>query len=427
MQIFQMGEMHPHIAFFQKGLERAGFSPGLLDGIFGEKTKKALTRFQDAHQLAHTSAIGQHDWAALAPFLLGYVRHTVKAGETLFSLVKFYHTKESAIQAANPNITPEQLQIGQTLTIPLNFALVPTDIPFNSLVLSYVVQGLLARYPHIRGQVIGKSLAGREIPVLLFGSGAHHVSYNAAHHGNEWITTPVLLQFLEQYAKAVANGQKTELAQYAQSTLHLIPMLDPDGVDIATGAMSTGPEHEYAVYLSQNYPHIPFPKGWKANARGVDLNLQYPAGWEAARDIKFSQGFALPGPRDYVGKTPLSEPESQAIYNYTLQNNFALTLSYHSQGQVIYWKYLDYLPPYSYELGQVFAKLSGYLLEETPYVSGHAGYKDWFIQQFNRPGYTMEVGLGESPLPLTQFDKIYADNLPVLQAALLPFDKILDL
>jgi len=195
-------------------------------------------------------------------------------------------------------------------------------------------------------------------------------------------------------------------------------MVNPDGVDIATGARNSGPDFTYATYLAQNYPHIPFPSGWKANARGVDLNLQYPAGWELAKEIKFSQGFRLPGPRDYVGRSELSEAESRALYDYTLRQDFHLTLSYHSQGQVIYWQYLDHLPPGSRALGERFAALSGYALEETPYESGHAGYKDWFIKHFDRPGYTVEVGLGESPLPLSQFDEIYADNVEMLAAAL---------
>ena len=428
MQVFYEGANHPHIAFFQQGLSRAGHPPGAYDGIYGAKTRQALGQFRMARKMEDTAAITKADWDALAPFLLGYVRHTVKSGETLFSLVKYYHTKEAAILAANPKLQAGNLQVGEMLTIPLDFDLVPTQIPFTSLVLSYVVQGMRARYPKIRGRVIGKSLAGREIPVLLFGEGGHHVSYNAAHHGNEWITTPLLLKFLESYAKAEAeDGQIAghgARERYQNATLHLMPMVGPDGVDIATGALNTGPEYEYAVYLSQHYPHIPFPTGWKANARGVDLNLQYPAGWEKAEEIKFSQGFTLPGPRDYVGKSPLSEPESRAMYEYTMKHHFALTLSYHSQGQVIYWKYLDHLPPNSLEIGRKFAELSGYLLEETPYVSGHAGYKDWFIQQFNKPGYTMEVGLGESPLPLSQFDKIYGDNLPVLATGLLPFSSM---
>ncbi|MCL2368937.1 MAG: M14 family metallocarboxypeptidase [Oscillospiraceae bacterium] len=300
--------------------------------------------------------------------------------------------------------------------------MVPTNVPFTSLVLEQTLETLLAQYPLIRRESIGQSVGGRDIPVLLFGEGPREVSYNAAHHGNEWITTPVLLQFLEEYARAQAEGGRVGDLDagrlYAASTLHLVPMVNPDGVDIATGATHSGPDFEYATYLAQTNNGVPFPEGWKANARGVDLNLQYPAGWERAREIKFSQGFRLPGPRDYVGSAPLSEPESRALYDYTLQHDFQLTLSYHSQGRVIYWQYLDYLPPGSREIGEIFATLSGYALEETPYESGHAGYKDWFIKHFDRPSYTIEVGLGENPLPLAQFDEIYSDNVGMLAVGL---------
>lgn len=149
---------------------------------------------------------------------------------------------------------------------------------------------------------------------------------------------------------------------------------------------------------------------WKLiKSTGVDLNLQFPAEWERAKEIKFSQGFNKPAPRDYVGSAPLVAPESQAIYEFTLQHNFSLIQAYHSQGQVIYWKFLNFLPPRSEEIGIQFANSSGYLLETTPYASSFAGYKDWFIQNYNLPGYTIEVGLGENPLPISQFDSIYKE------------------
>ena len=127
----------------------------------------------------------------------------------------------------------------------------------------------------------------------------------------------------------------------------------------------------------------------------------------------------MPGPRDYVGEFPLSEPESRAMADFTRSNNFTLTLSYHTQGEVIYWRYLDYLPPGSLNIVRLLSRVSGYTYENTPYASGHAGYKDWFIQEYNRPGYTIEAGLGESPLPLRQFDRIYRDNLGILSFAAL--------
>jgi len=56
----------------------------------------------------------------------------------------------------------------------------------------------------------------------------------------------------------------------------------------------------------------------------------------------------------------------------------------------------------------------GYTLSEVPYASSFAGYKDWFLQEYQRPGYTIEAGLGQNPLPISQFDEIYRDNLGIL-------------
>lgn len=155
--------------------------------------------------------------------------------------------------------------------------------------------------------------------------------------------------------------------------------------------------------------------GWKfLKSTGVDLNLQYPANWDLARNIKFSQGFTQPAPRDFVGSAPLVAPEAIAVYNFTLQHNFRLILAYHTQGQIIYWKYLNYLPPASYYIAERFSNSSGYALADTPYDSSFAGYKDWFIQTYNRPGYTIEAGFGENPLPISHFDEIYRDNLGIL-------------
>ena len=155
--------------------------------------------------------------------------------------------------------------------------------------------------------------------------------------------------------------------------------------------------------------------GWKFfKSTGVDLNLQYPANWDRAKQIKFAQGFTKPAPRDYVGTAPLVAPESIAVYNFTRRHNFRLILAYHTQGRIIYWKYLDYLPDASYYIGEQFSQASGYSLEETPYGSSFAGYKDWFIQEYNLPGYTIEVGLGENPLPISQFNTIYYENEGIL-------------
>ena len=146
----------------------------------------------------------------------------------------------------------------------------------------------------------------------------------------------------------------------------------------------------------------------------MDLNLQFPAGWEIAKEIKYSQGFNKPSPRDFVGFGPLTEPEALAIYNFTLSHDFHLVLAYHTQGKEIYWQFQNYNPVNSYEIGQKLANSSGYRLSSTPYNSSFAGFKDWFIQNYNLPGYTIEAGIGENPLPISQFDTIYKDNIGIL-------------
>ena len=118
-----------------------------------------------------------------------------------------------------------------------------------------------------------------------------------------------------------------------------------------------------------------------------------------------------------MGRSPLSQRESIALEAYTRRIDPALVLAYHSQGSVIYWQFRDYEVPDAQELAQEFSRLSGYALEDTPYASSFAGYKDWFIQNFRRPGYTIEVGVGENPLPIEQFDQIYRDNLGILVTA----------
>ena len=146
----------------------------------------------------------------------------------------------------------------------------------------------------------------------------------------------------------------------------------------------------------------------------MDLNLQFPAGWENAQRIKFAQGYTSPAPRDFVGFGPLTEPEALALYNFTLRMNFSLIIAYHTQGQEIYWQFQNYAPAIAEEIGNTFASVSGYILANVPYESGFAGYKDWFLQQYSRPGYTIEAGLGQNPLPISQFNEIYNDNLGIL-------------
>ena len=284
------------------------------------------------------------------------------------------------------------------------------------------LNALKDKYPFIVVSSYGESVLGRELPYVRLGVGEKQLFYSASMHANEWINSVVMMRFIEDYANGYENDEKIlgknikEL--YNDASIYIAPMVNPDGVDLVVGDLNiNSAAYKNAKTIGNNFPNIPFPSGWKANILGVDINLQFPANWILARENKFSQGFVRPASRDFVGYGPLTEPESLAIYNFTLSNNFEIILAYHTQGEVIYWKYLNLEPPESEKIGEEFSKISGYELDDVVDTGSYAGYRDWFIQDYRRPGYTVETGRGENPLPINQFEKIYSDNIGILVTA----------
>ncbi len=423
MLILRNGSSGASVELLQLALNRAGFGPLGTDGLFGSLTRLALIEFQKKYGLSADGIAGPATNMALQPWYQGYTAYTVMPGDSLYSIAQANSVELSSLLTANPGIVPERLRPGSKITLPLPFDVVPTSISCSSRLVAYCVRGLSARYPFIITGEIGKSVIGRPLWSLTMGQGQNRVLYNASHHANEWICSLVLLHFAEELAKAYSKGgsiygeDAARLLEYA--TICLIPAVNPDGIDLVTGDISSGEYYNNARRIAPAYPRFRFPEDWKANIRGTDLNLQYPAGWEQARENKYAQGIVSPAPADFVGPAPLSAPEARAMYDFTLRFDPALTLAYHTQGEVIYWKFMDFMPAGSAEIGALFSQLSGYALEDTPFASGFAGYKDWFIQDFDRPGYTIEAGRGTNPLPISQFNEIYRDNVGILVKAAL--------
>jgi len=422
LKIWKTGSKGPQVELIQLALMRQQLLPEKPDGIFGSKTENAVRRFQKENAIKVDGIVGKQTWQKLTPYLTGFTQYTIQSGDTYYKLAEKFHTTIQKIEIANPGRNPLNLSVGSSIVIPYAFPVVSSEISCTSVALQFFLNGLTARYPFLVNTIIGKSVMGSPLSCIQIGTGKTKVFYNGSHHANEWIVTPVILQFLEEYAEIYAKkGMLQNIPAntiYQAVSLYVVPMVNPDGVDLVTKELTDGFYYNRAKGYSEQYPQISFPFGWKANINGIDLNLQYPAGWINARQIKFAQGYVSPAPRDYVGSAPLITPENQAIAKLTDENEFSLTLSYHTQGEIIYWKYLDYLPPKSREIGKLFERESGYTLEETPLSSGYAGYKDWFIETRNRPGYTIEAGIGNSPLPLSQFDSIYRKNLGILQSGL---------
>jgi len=303
-------------------------------------------------------------------------------------------------------------------------SIIQTNVNYTYQILRNNLISLKEQYPFLEMGIIGKSVYNRNLYAVKIGNGANKVFYNGAIHANEWITAVIMMKFIEDYAEAYQNNGKINNYNarelYNNTSLYVVPMINPDGVNLVTGGIQIGDnEYEIAQEIANNFQQISFPDGWKANLNGVDLNLQFPAEWNRAKEIKYAQGFNQPAPRDFPGYGPLTEPEALAIYDFTLYHNFDLVIAYHTQGQEIYWEFLNYQPPESKVIAEKFRQVSGYEVAEVPYNSSFAGYKDWFIQQYRRPGFTIEAGSGINPLPISQFNDIYKTNLGILELGLI--------
>lgn len=277
------------------------------------------------------------------------------------------------------------------------------------------INTLSNHFPFIKINTIGSSVLGKPLYEIIFGCGERSIHWNGSFHANEWITSSVIMKMVSWLCNTVSNP-KTPFNQfvvdlYNQNTLSIVPMVNPDGVNLVINKHVENKEYMKFV-LEVNNGSDEFT-AWKANIRGVDLNNQFPANWEIEKERKKPKTYA---PRDYPGDFPLSEPEAIAMSKLAIERNFDLILALHTQGKEFYWGYNHLEPEISSTYARFFTEISPYRAVKT--IDSHAGYKDWFIQEFRKPGFTLELGKGINPLPLSMFDLIYFETFPILFGSL---------
>ena len=351
-------------------------------------------------------------------FIPGYLKdeYVIQKNDTFWSIAQQNNLSLDTLSLVNQHVNPNNLQVGQKIFIPTRVThMVVSDI--NNYTYEKMlndISQLQNIYPFIVLHTIGHSVMSKDIIELQIGIGSKRVHLDGSFHANEWITTPVIMRFLNEYLLSLTNNQPMRgifmLPLFLDTMLSIVPMVNPDGVNLViNGASAAGTFADEVLAINNQNEDF---SNWKANIQGVDLNNQFPAKWEIEAERKPK----TPEPRDYPGPYPLSEPESIAMANLARERDFARVTAFHTQGEEIYWGFEGLEPPISEVIATEYARVSGY--EPIRYVDSYAGYKDWFIQDFRRPGFTVELGRGVNPLPIEQFPEIYQKSLGIMLANL---------
>ena len=292
--------------------------------------------------------------------------------------------------------------------------------PLDHRELTRVTDLFAGRYPFLSVTSLGTSILGRSIPVLILGQGSRKVLYVGAHHGMEWLTSVLLLRFVNEFCEYYREGKSLYRVPlpvfWERFTLHVVPMLNPDGVDYQIH----GPAPDNPLYdrvLAMNGGSTDFTH-WQANARGVDLNHNYDAGFAEYKRLEAEQGIGCGAPTRYSGQEPESEPEVSGLCGYIrFHENFRLVLTLHTQGEEIYYRSGGKTLPGTYAAARKISSLCGYRLSEAEGLASYGGLTDWCIRSLGIPALTLECGKGVNPLPLSGFFPIYARLREVLFTA----------
>lgn len=238
------------------------------------------------------------------------------------------------------------------------------------------------KYDGIKGY-IGSTAKGKLIPYFAVEKTPFPVVIaQYAIHAREYITTYLAMKQIEDFEKRGAVG-----------TVYFIPAVNLDGIEIAA--------LEKPLY--------------KANANGVDLNVNFDAGWGKGKNNLFA-----PSDANYVGTAPFSESETRALRDFTLFVRADVTLSYHCKGEEIYWNFHQKGKALKrdYALAKHIAAVTGYKIKKTKGSVG--GYKDWCIEKIGIPAFTIEVG-GDyltHPVGVENLSEIFEKNKDVIKAVI---------
>lgn len=288
---------------------------------------------------------------------------------------------------------------------------------------------LLGLYPDILTEKsLGQTADCREIICFVIGepSASEKILITGGIHAREYMTSQLVMKQMTAFLEHVAENGVYQEKSYGEllknRAVYVIPMVNPDGISISqfgydgVRTEAVRAQIERIAGMDGMEPGGDYFCYWKANGNGVDLNRNFDALWE-----QYADPAGHPSSDHYKGEYPGCEAESEALISLTRQEKFRRTISYHTQGSVIYWYFAQ--EGELYERTNAFARrisnLTGYPMDANYEALDPAGYKDWAISKEGIPSLTIEVGRDTSPVPWEQFGEIWEKNKYVFEETLL--------
>lgn len=321
----------------------------------------------------------------------------------------------------------KSLRILQSLTaaMALLTILYTSNIPVsaNELTLAEIVQlSTMYTYDELQNDInelqlyypdivsvssIGTTALGKDIYCITLGNqdAEHNIMIQSTVHAREYPASQVTMKMVEYYCQYNITNPL-----FLQSVcFYIVPMANPDGVDIA----QFGTAHltdTATINFVKSQGHT---KDWKANAMGVDINRNFDVGWS-----QLKSPYNSPSYMRYKGAYATSEAETIALVNLATARNYDCYISYHMQGNLIYYDEpgnTKEVSSLSTDLAKTIASINHYrLVNLKSAINGtdvqQGGFTDWVQLALGKPACTVELGSALPPTVQGSVAKIYENN-----------------
>ena len=331
--------------------------------------------------------------------------------------------------AAAETAQTDQTAADQTAEVQEETLPLPSGYHFNNIA-PYTYQNMVddltvlkAQYPNMQMDVLAATADSRNLYHVVVGNplAKHKILVHAGIHAREYIVCQVVMRqiasLLEmQQAGTVYKG--CSIPDLLNNTcIHFVPMVDPDGITLVQGGLEAlnSEDARMSVMTIAGMDNASdmeqYLRTWKNNLNGVNLNRNFDANWQET-----PSKVDHPSSMNYKGTAPECEIETKVLADLTRSLMPDRTISYHTQGKVIYW-YFGETGNYKnegYNLASIVNRNTGYRISNTWAEKDAAGFKDWAVQKLDIPSVTIECGIGTSPVDESQIEEMWAGNDGIL-------------